>query len=99
MAESSFGVEALAGEVGLSRRQLQRRLQALMELSPSGYLRMVRLERAAQLLEQQAGQVQEVARQVGFGSVEHFSRLFHQVFGVPPSQYPEENDPDISPRR
>ena len=43
--------------------------------------------RSAQLLEQQAGTVSEIAYQVGFKSPAHFSRLFHQVFGVSPSQY------------
>ena len=95
MADSTFGVETMAEEVGLSRRQLRRKMQELTDLSPSGYIRMMRLERAAQLLEQQAGRVSEVAYAVGFGSAAHFSRLFHQVFGVPPSAYPVKADQDM----
>ncbi len=87
MGESDFGVDDLANEVGLSARQLQRRLRSAADLSAAAYIRMMRLERAAQLFEQQAGLVSEVAFRVGFKNADHFSRLFHQVFGVPPSEY------------
>ena len=88
LGDPTFGVKELAERMGMSRRQLRRRLQAAVDLSPSGYIRMARLERAAQLLEREAGRVSEVAYRVGFGSPEHFSRVFRQVFGVPPSAYP-----------
>jgi CheY-like chemotaxis protein len=90
LGDSSFTVEWLADEVGVSARQLRRKLRDLLNLSPGGYLRMLRLERAAQLLEQRAGNVSEVAYQVGFNDPRYFSRLFSQTFGVPPSSYPKE---------
>jgi len=88
LADSTFGVEILADEVGLGKRQLQRKLQASTQLSVAGYIRSMRLERAAQLLHQRAGTVSEVAYKVGFRSADHFSKLFRQIYGVPPSQYP-----------
>jgi DNA-binding response OmpR family regulator len=88
LGDMNFGVDWLADEVGLSRRQLGRRLKAAAGLSPSGYLRLMRLERAAQLLSQQAGSVQEIAYQVGFRDSDYFSKLFRQAFGVAPSAYP-----------
>ncbi len=87
LGDGNFGVDWLADEVGLSVRQLRRRLKAATRLSPGGYLRMMRLQRAAQLLEQQAGSVAEVAYQVGFQDPDYFSRLFKQTFGVSPSEY------------
>ena len=87
LGDTNFGVDWLADEVGLSRRQLSRRVKAAVGLSPSGYLRMMRLERAAQLLGQQAGSVQDVAYRIGFRDTEHFSKLFKQAFGVLPSKY------------
>jgi transcriptional regulator GlxA family with amidase domain len=92
MADSNFDVEWFAEEVGMSRRHLHRRLRETAGLSPAGYIRMMRLERAAQLLEQQAGSVSEIAYDVGFKNPDHFSRLFQQVFGVSPSKYPSEKD-------
>ena len=86
MANSNFGAEWLADEVGLSPRQLRRKLKDLTNLSTAGYIRSMRLQRAAQLLEEQAGNVSEVAYAVGFQDPKHFSKLFRQVFGVAPSQ-------------
>lgn len=88
MGDSNFGVEWFADEVGMSRRHLHRKLRETVDLSPASYVRMMRLERAAQLLEQRAGTVAEVAYQVGFKNADHFSRVFQQAFDVPPSEYP-----------
>jgi len=87
IGDAGFGVELLADEMALSSRQLQRRLKDLTNLSAAGYIRMMRLARAAQLLEQQSGQVSEIADRVGYRDVEHFSRIFKRVYGVPPSAY------------
>ena len=85
--DSRFRVESLARELGLCSRQLQRRLRALTQRSAAELIRTMRLARAAQLLMQQAGTVAEVAYATGFEDPKHFSKLFRQVYGVPPSQY------------
>ena len=87
LGDTHFGVDELAAEVGLSARQLLRRMKETAGLTPNGYIRMLRLERAAQLLAQRAGSVSEIAYKVGFNQPDYFSKLFRQVFGVPPSEY------------
>lgn len=87
LADTTFSVERLADAVHLSRRQLHRKLSVLTNLSTVGYIRMLRLERAAQLLEQQAGTVSEIAYQVGFQDANYFARLFRQTYDVAPSAY------------
>ena len=89
LSESGFGAEALAEHVGVSRRQLTRKLKAVAGEPPSDILRRLRLERAAQLLEAGAGTVAEVAYAVGFKSASHFSRAFGKHFGCTPSEYGE----------
>jgi transcriptional regulator GlxA family with amidase domain len=85
--DTGFSVRQLADEIGLSTRQLQRKLKAITSLSPSGFIRMMRLERAAQLLAQQAGTVAEIAYAVGFNDADYFSKQFREAFGQPPSAY------------
>ena len=85
--DGGFTVERLADEVGISRRQLERKLRGLTRLTPLGYFRLMRLKRAAQLLEKKVGNVSEIAYRVGFGDPNYFSRLFRQTFGVAPSEY------------
>ncbi|MEO0559934.1 MAG: response regulator, partial [Bacteroidota bacterium] len=84
---ASFGVEALAEAVGLSRRQLGRRMRDALDTSPSAFIRERRLTRAAQLLSQEAGTVSEVAYAVGYRDPEHFSKQFRKRFGTAPSTY------------
>jgi signal transduction histidine kinase/DNA-binding NarL/FixJ family response regulator len=87
LADSNFGVDWLADEVALSARQLQRRLRASTRLSAAGFIRMLRLGRAAQLLAGGATNVSETAYAVGFRDVDHFTRIFRQTYGVLPSEY------------
>lgn len=87
LSDSTFDVNRLATEVGLSRTSLYRRLDALLSVSPNALLLQARLERAAQLLAADAGLVSEVTYAVGFKSVTHFSRRFREHFGVAPSRY------------
>lgn len=87
MGTSSFEVAQVADAVGMSPRQLRRKIRALTGLSPAGFVRTLRLQRAAQLLAQAAGTVAEVAYAVGFQDAKYFSRLFRQVYGVLPSEY------------
>jgi len=85
----NFNVDAFAAALGMSLRQLQRKLRALTNLSPKGFIRTIRLERAAQLLKQHYGTVAEVCYAVGFNNPTYFAKCFSEAFGVPPSTYAE----------
>jgi AraC family transcriptional regulator, carnitine catabolism transcriptional activator len=76
---------ALAQQLGLSLRQLERRFkQQLGQTLHSEYM-LVRVEKAHQYLQQTGLTVTEVAALTGFGSVEYFSKVYRRVFGVLPS--------------
>jgi len=47
----------------------------------------VRLQRAADLLRQQAGTVSEIAFQKGFGSSAYFVKCFKEQFGETPGNF------------
>jgi len=87
LGDESFSVERLASEVAQSRANLHRRLRDLVGETPSDLIRRMRLERAAQLLESNAGSVAEVAYAVGFKSVAHFSNAFNERHGIRPSAW------------
>ncbi|MEM1054272.1 MAG: response regulator [Bacteroidota bacterium] len=88
--DDALAVDALAEAVGMSRSTLYRRLEGALEGSPADLLRSVRLDRAAGLLQKQAGSVTEVAYAVGFRSVSHFSARFRDRFGATPSEFTRE---------
>ena len=53
------------------------------------YLGRVRVEKAKQLLLNPHLRISEIAYDVGFQSLTHFNRVFHQVTGKSPSAYRE----------
>lgn len=87
LGDDTFTVERLADTAGVSRGHLHRQLRDVADMAPSDLIRTMRLERAAQLLEADAGTIAEVAYAVGFKSVSHFSNRFDRHFGCRPSAY------------
>ena len=64
---------------------VQKEAAELLGMSPSEYLRDVRLKRAHTLLQQSAGNISEIAYAVGFDSLSSFTRAFKTRYGVAPS--------------
>jgi signal transduction histidine kinase/ligand-binding sensor domain-containing protein/DNA-binding response OmpR family regulator len=91
MGNEGFGVDDLAKEACLSRTNLNRKVHALTNLSPAEFIRYVRLQRAREMLEKDAGSVAEIAFQVGFGSSSYFTACFHERFGIIPSEIHHRN--------
>jgi len=87
MGDEAFGVEELAQAVNMSSSQINRKLSALIDQPASQLIRSIRLQRAADLLKQNAGNVAEIAYQVGFSDQAHFARSFKKQFGCAPSEY------------
>ncbi len=88
LADPQFTTEFVAEKMTISRRQLQRRLQQLVGLSPHAYIQEIRLHEARHLLEKRAFKsVKEVARVLGYPNTEYFSRQFRGRFGKVPSEY------------
>ncbi len=84
--DPEFGVEALAARSAIGRTGLFRRLKEEAALSPSELLREARLQRGAELLDERAGSVSEIAYAVGFNSVDGFTRAFVARFRQRPSE-------------
>jgi len=87
ISAAEFDVETFGRKVGMSRKHLHRKLKALTDQAPREFIRTLRLQRAARLLEKHAGNVTEVAYEVGFNSISHFAKAFKEQFGILPSEY------------
>ncbi len=86
LAEEGFSIEQFGNEVGMSRVQLHRKLKALSGKSASHYLRSARLNKAKKMIEEQKGNISEIAYSVGFSSPQYFTRCFKEEFGFTPSE-------------
>lgn len=56
-------------------------------ITPHRYVLQRRMELAKRLLEQSSGYLAEIARQVGFADQSQFTRVFHRIVGMTPSEY------------
>jgi len=86
MGDPDFSMEKFGQEVSLSRMQLHRKLKALTGESPGDFLRTMRLKRAKRLLESKAGNVSEIAYEVGFNNLSYFSKCYREQFGIAPNE-------------
>jgi len=84
--KESFTIDDFAQLLFISRTQLYRKLKALTDMSPSEFVRNHRLDVARELLEQKAGNVNEISIRVGIPNRSYFSRMFKARFGILPSE-------------
>ena len=87
MDDAELDIEKFSSEVGVSRMQLYRKLEALTNMTVKEFIRDIRLKRAAQLLEQNKANVSEIIYQVGFKDLAYFRKCFREQYGMSPSDY------------
>ncbi len=90
LSDSEFSTTQLCTEAGISRAQLHRKMKELTGLPASEFIRGIRLEQAARLLNEQKLNITQVAYTVGFSTAAHFSTVFKKHFGVSPSEFVEQ---------
>ncbi len=77
----------LAASAGISPRQLNRLFRDRLGRSTMQYYRELRLDKARNLLKNSPLSLTEIALASGFANSSHFSRLFSEHFGNPPSSF------------
>lgn len=87
MENSELSVEELSREIGYSRVYINRKLKAILGLSPRSLINSIRLKQAAFLLTNNKVNISEVAYMVGFSSHSYFSHSFHAYFGMSPKEF------------
>jgi len=92
-------VDELCKSLGVGRRQLERRFQRDVGLSPAEYRQKLRLERARWLLQNTDMEVTAVALECGFQDSSRFSSLIRQSFGMSPREVRAAKKADASRQR
>ncbi len=77
----------LSYKLAVSERQLGRKVFNLVFLTPNKYVRILRLHRAKQLIDNYVQQsVSQIAYAVGYSDVHYFSKLFAGQYNVAPKE-------------
>ena len=86
MSNESFGIETLCADIGVSERQLQRKLKSVANKTPNQLVRSVRLHKAKELLLSSGHDITHAAYQTGFSSLSYFTKCFRKEFGMAPTE-------------
>lgn len=87
ISKEDLSLDELCERLALSRMQLYRKIKELTGLSPSEYLRELRLQRAASLLRSTNGTISEIMYSCGFQNKSYFYREFGKAYGCTPKSY------------
>ncbi|WP_198293510.1 two-component regulator propeller domain-containing protein [Algoriphagus resistens] len=87
-----FGVSELAEQLHMSQSSLLRKIKAISELTPNGYIRLVRLKKSAELLSDGLHSIAEISEMVGFNSPSYFTKCFQKHFGELPKDFSKKPD-------
>jgi ligand-binding sensor domain-containing protein/signal transduction histidine kinase/DNA-binding response OmpR family regulator len=86
LSDVGFNVDMLADELHISRSSLHRKIKGISELTPNDFIQLVRLKKAAELLQEGSYRVNEICFLVGFSSSSYFSKRFKKQFGASPKE-------------
>ncbi len=87
IADTEFSVERLSTDMGMSRVQLYRKVQALLQMNVNDYITEIRINKAKALLRDTNKSIADVAYETGFNSPAYFTTLFRQKQNQTPSEF------------
>ncbi len=85
--DKDYNVDQMARDVLTNRTNLYKKMQNMLGITPTDFIRNVRLKRSAQLLATTQLTVNDISARVGFATPRNFSTQFKKMFGVMPSKY------------
>ncbi len=91
MSDTGFSVEQLCKMVFMSHSKLHRKLDALTGCSPNKFIRIIRLNRAKELMKQPGSSIASIALDCGYNDPGYFARVFKQEYGVTPQDWRSSN--------
>ena len=91
-----LSVVEVAGDVGLSERQLTRLFARFAGAAPAAYIMQARIDRAAALLLRTDDPIKQIAALVGHDDIHTFTRTFTRLTGCPPGRFREQGGSPVA---
>lgn len=82
-----ISLSELSGKIGISRSYMAHIFRDAVHQSPKEYLTSVRMTNAEKLLQNSDATIGEVARACGYDDALAFSKAFHKVYEMSPSEF------------
>ncbi len=86
LSDSEFSINDFCRMLGMSRTSVYNKIKTLTGQGPNDFIRIVRLNKAKELLVSRKYSIGEVANMVGFSDPKYFSTCFKKQFGTSPSK-------------
>lgn len=87
LANQQFNIKQFSIEMGMSHTRLYTKIKEISGQTLNGFIRSVRLRRAAVLLLTEDIRISHAASQVGMEDVKHFREQFVKLYGMTPSEF------------
>ena len=87
ITDDNFGVERMAEILCMSRSSLLRKIKTLFNLSPVDFIRLIKLKKAAELIQEGKHRIGDICYLVGINSSSYFSKIFLKQFGMTPKDF------------
>ncbi|SFD49161.1 Signal transduction histidine kinase [Chitinophaga sp. CF118] len=85
--DDNFSIKTFASEIGMSHSSLYKKVKSVSGQSIKGFIRFIRLRKAAEIMINSEYNITEIANMVGFNDTKYFREYFHELFGMNPSEY------------
>ncbi|MDE6037687.1 MAG: DNA-binding response regulator, partial [Duncaniella sp.] len=85
--DEGLKIDELAEAVNLGRTVFYGKIKALVGMTPSDFLRRMRMQRAEELIVRSRLNFSEIAFKVGFSDPKYFTKCFKKETGMTPSEY------------
>lgn len=87
--DEELNVSTIADRFDLHPNYLSRLFKQQVGIGLLDYINMVRIEEAKKLLKSEYGNLETIARKVGYTNVKTFTRVFTKTEGITPGKYRE----------
>lgn len=87
ITDDKFSVERMAEILYMSRSSLLRKIKTLFNLSPLDFIRLIKLKKAAEYIQEGKYRIGDVCYMVGINSPSYFAKLFLKQFGMSPKDF------------
>lgn len=87
ITDDNFGVERMADTLCMSRSSLLRKIKTLFNLSPLDFIRLIKLKKAAEFIQEGKYRIGDICYMIGINSPSYFSKLFLKQFGMTPKDF------------